>query len=158
MNICPYCGKSLIDISEIGKSYGGCCDSCASKLANHLAYISKNRKCELCKGLVKGTGGRIINSKKYVGIECRKCGFIDVLLDKDPSSGVIIGLKYKREDREPQRAAGVYFEEPKVRCPKCSSTQITTGSRGYSLAWGFIGAGKTVNRCAKCGHSWQPKK
>lgn len=45
-----------------------------------------------------------------------------------------------------------------VRCPKCSSTQITTGSRGYSLAWGFIGAGKTVNRCAKCGHSWQPRK
>lgn len=46
----------------------------------------------------------------------------------------------------------------KVSCPKCSSTQITTGSRGYSLAWGFIGAGKTVNRCAKCGYKWEPKR
>ena len=45
-----------------------------------------------------------------------------------------------------------------VRCPKCSSTQITTGSRGYSLAWGFIGAGKTVNRCARCGHKWEPRR
>ncbi|MGM9549984.1 MAG: hypothetical protein ACI3V5_09100 [Faecousia sp.] len=45
-----------------------------------------------------------------------------------------------------------------VRCPKCGSTQIATGSRGYSLAWGFIGAGKTVNRCAKCGHKWEPKR
>lgn len=47
-------------------------------------------------------------------------------------------------------------EEP-ARCPKCSSTQITTGSRGYSMVWGFIGAGKTVNRCARCGHKWEPK-
>lgn len=45
-----------------------------------------------------------------------------------------------------------------VRCPKCSSTQITTGSRGYSIVTGFIGAGKTVNRCAKCGYSWKPRR
>lgn len=45
-----------------------------------------------------------------------------------------------------------------IRCPKCSSTQITTGSRGYSMVWGFVGAGKTVNRCANCGHKWEPRK
>lgn len=45
----------------------------------------------------------------------------------------------------------------KIRCPKCSSTQITTGSRGYSMVWGFVGAGKTVNRCANCGHKWEPR-
>lgn len=44
-----------------------------------------------------------------------------------------------------------------VRCPKCSSTQITTGSRGYSIVTGFLGANKTVNRCAKCGHTWKPR-
>lgn len=43
-----------------------------------------------------------------------------------------------------------------VRCPRCNSTSITTGSRGYSLVWGFIGSGKTVNRCGKCGYSWKP--
>lgn len=48
-------------------------------------------------------------------------------------------------------------EMKQVRCPKCGSTQITTGQRGFSFWTGFIGANKTVNRCAKCGYSWQPK-
>ncbi len=33
--------------------------------------------------------------------------------------------------------------------PKCGSTNITAGQRRYSLLTGFIGSGKTVNRCAK---------
>ena len=43
-----------------------------------------------------------------------------------------------------------------LTCPRCGSTAITTGSRGYSLVWGFAGSGKTVNRCGKCGYSWKP--
>lgn len=45
-----------------------------------------------------------------------------------------------------------------VRCPKCSSTQITAGQRGYNLMWGFIGSNKTMNRCANCGYKWEPKR
>ena len=45
----------------------------------------------------------------------------------------------------------------KPRCPKCGSTQITTGARGVNHFWGFIGASKTVNRCGNCGHTWTPK-
>ena len=45
-----------------------------------------------------------------------------------------------------------------ICCPKCHSTQITTGARGFSIVTGFIGANKTVNRCAKCGHKWTPKR
>lgn len=41
-------------------------------------------------------------------------------------------------------------------CPSCNSTNITTGSRGYSLLWGFLGSGSTVNRCGNCGHTWKP--
>lgn len=47
---------------------------------------------------------------------------------------------------------------PEVCCPRCKSTAITTGSRGFSLVWGFLGSGSTVNRCGKCGYSWEPKK
>lgn len=43
-----------------------------------------------------------------------------------------------------------------IRCPRCNSTQVTAGKRGYSLVWGFIGSGSTVNRCAKCGNKWKP--
>ena len=49
-------------------------------------------------------------------------------------------------------------ESNQVKCPKCGSTQITTGQRGYSLFSGFLGSNKTVNRCANCGYSWKPVK
>lgn len=48
-------------------------------------------------------------------------------------------------------------EKVSLKCPRCGSDQIVTGQRGFSLMTGFIGANKTINRCAKCGHSWQPK-
>ena len=43
-----------------------------------------------------------------------------------------------------------------VKCPRCGSTNITAGQRGYSLLTGFVGSGRTVNRCANCGHKWKP--
>lgn len=47
--------------------------------------------------------------------------------------------------------------DPNVpKCPKCGSTAITTGARGFNFTLGMIGASKTVNRCANCGHSWKP--
>ena len=52
----------------------------------------------------------------------------------------------------------IFKHGTQVRCPKCSSTQITTGQRGYSLVWGFIGSGDTQNRCANCGYKWKPRR
>lgn len=46
----------------------------------------------------------------------------------------------------------------KVHYPRCGSTQITTGQRGYSLLTGFLGSNKTVNRYANCGYSWKPSR
>lgn len=48
-------------------------------------------------------------------------------------------------------------EENQIRCPKCGSTNVTTGQRGFKLTTGFLGSGKTVNRCGNCGYSWKPK-
>lgn len=50
----------------------------------------------------------------------------------------------------------LFTKDKPLTCPRCGSTSITTGSRGYSLVWGFAGSGKTVNRCGKCGYSWKP--
>ena len=50
----------------------------------------------------------------------------------------------------------LFTKDQPLKCPRCGSTAITTGSRGYSLVWGFAGSGKTVNRCGKCGYSWKP--
>ncbi|HBM98454.1 MAG TPA: hypothetical protein DD413_03420 [Ruminococcus sp.] len=45
-----------------------------------------------------------------------------------------------------------------VRCPKCGSTEYHAGARGFNLVTGFIGSGKTVLTCLKCGHRWKPGK
>lgn len=47
-------------------------------------------------------------------------------------------------------------EDSKPRCPKCGSTSITAGQKGYSFWTGFLGSNKTVNRCSNCGHTWKP--
>lgn len=44
------------------------------------------------------------------------------------------------------------------RCPHCGSTSISTGARGVNWTLGLIGASKTVNRCANCGHTWTPRR
>lgn len=44
-----------------------------------------------------------------------------------------------------------------IKCPKCGSTAVSTGARGFSIVTGFLGAGQTVNRCGNCGHKWKPK-
>lgn len=56
--------------------------------------------------------------------------------------------RYKRIE---QNATG------KVSCPKCGSTSIATGQKGFSIVTGFIGSNKTMNRCANCGYKWMPK-
>lgn len=48
------------------------------------------------------------------------------------------------------------YKSDVVCCPRCSSTAITTGQKGFSIVTGFLGSNKTVNRCGKCGYSWKP--
>lgn len=57
---------------------------------------------------------------------------------------------------EELKSTNLYKKYQPLTCPRCGSTAITTGARGYSLITGFIGSGKTVNRCGKCGYSWKP--
>ncbi len=49
-------------------------------------------------------------------------------------------------------------DDTQLICPKCKSTSVTTGQRGFSWITGFIGSQKTLNHCGSCGYSWQPKK
>lgn len=58
--------------------------------------------------------------------------------------------------QQKQQREAEYKAAHQVRCPRCGSTDVTAGQRGYSMFWGFIGSGSTVNRCGKCGHKWKP--
>lgn len=147
---CPYCDKENYVVTEKGKHYGNCCPDCVVRFENWYRF-AKGATCKTCGE----RGYRVVeDTTNYFGFRCKNCNTLKISIERD-ENGVFKGLDYR--GREPEPVLGVP-DKSKVRCPKCSSTQITTGSRGYSLAWGFIGAGKTVNRCAKCGHSWQPRK
>lgn len=50
-----------------------------------------------------------------------------------------------------------FHEDNALRCPRCGSSSVTTGKRGFKLTTGFLGSNKTVNRCGNCGNVWQPK-
>lgn len=47
---------------------------------------------------------------------------------------------------------------PSVYCPMCGCTDIATVNRGYSVFWGFLGSGKPMNVCQKCGYKFAPGK
>lgn len=63
----------------------------------------------------------------------------------------IADFKSRVESDENERKKNVNIPS----CPKCSSTSIATVNRGFSLLTGFIGSGKPMNVCQKCGYKWK---
>lgn len=73
--------------------------------------------------------------------------------------------------REVQAEKRIKADEP-IRCPKCGSTQITAGKKGFSVGKaaigasiapvgvlaGGIGSNKIMVTCLKCGHQWKAGK
>lgn len=70
-------------------------------------------------------------------------------------------LYNKREEENHKRMYGkgtlVPSRKDVLKCPKCGSTAVSTGARGFSVVTGFLGSGQTVNRCGNCGHKWKPR-
>ena len=71
---------------------------------------------------------------------------------KPAAEAVDARRKQKLEQERQERIR----EMNQPKCPRCGSTQITTGARGWKITTGLLGASKTVNRCANCGHTWKP--
>lgn len=88
--------------------------------------------------------------------------FLEAMIDlkeKDPIEFQLKMSQFRTQIEQQQSIKKQKAEDlNKVKCPKCGSTNITAGQRGYSLVWGFAGSGSTVNRCANCGHKWKPGK
>lgn len=72
-----------------------------------------------------------------------------------PETNPLILTEKEKKENEMMAAARAY--NAILRCPKCGSTNVSTGARGYSMITGFVGSGKTVNRCGKCGNVWKPR-
>lgn len=149
MAICPHCMADGYIVSHGENSYGEWCPSCGYKLEFNYDEIKRNFVCSKCGS----TRAWVIVHQK-VGTKCLDCDDRQIIaFKKEPSFGSETTTHPKRKiTQSTPVCTGL------VSCPKCFSTQISTGSRGYSIFWGFIGSGDTVNRCANCGHKWKPRR
>ena len=84
--------------------------------------------------------------------------FIDAMVELHEKDPIEYQIKMQQLESKKQQTQQSREEKNLPKCPRCGSTSITAGQRGYSLIWGFIGSGNTVNRCSKCGHKWKPSK
>lgn len=66
-----------------------------------------------------------------------------------------------------------YAANETIKCPRCRSTQLHTGDKGFGLGkaaaggvllgpvgllGGFLGSKKVMITCLKCGYKWQAGK
>lgn len=64
-----------------------------------------------------------------------------------------------RAEEESQKRYDEYLaQKNQVRCPRCGSTQISTGQTLKRGLFGLVYNQITVNRCANCGCTWEPGK
>jgi ribosomal protein S27E len=43
-----------------------------------------------------------------------------------------------------------------IRCPKCKSTQLHAGKRGWNMMTGLIGSSTVMITCLSCGKKFKP--
>lgn len=169
MRDCPKCGKELTDVQDRNGRYMETCWSCGYKLEIVKSEARSKFKCKKCSSMRKLT----VDEDDRLAFRCFDCGYEETFLikkelsivekmlrDKDRKGESLYTEEQTKKLLEPSNVIpvkGCCAKPAPVRCPKCNSTQISTGQRGYSIVWGFIGSGTTANRCANCGHKWRPK-
>lgn len=139
------------------------------------------RYCERCKAFFGGGAFKIVDSCIYCEGDVIErnisCDDVDVLYEVTPIDNfetvveAMISLKEKdvieyelkmsqfRNQVGQQKQIKAQLKPSNLpKCPRCGSTAITAGQRGWNLMWGFIGSSDTVNRCSNCGHKWKPRK
>lgn len=146
LKFCPYCGEH------------GCIDDqyFDYHVKGYKATYNSNeiKKCLECGTELIDCG---ITCDDYVtivhiSIEPKFIKSMIELAEKDP-----IEYQLKMSQFRTQLAQQRQQENSsQVHCPKCGGTDIGVANRGYSLIWGFVGSGKTMNVCKKCGYKWKP--
>lgn len=140
--ICPECGEHVwVDIDN-PTEYIKTCNKCFYRIIYKKSDFLNNFQCPKCNCL----NGGLEENDKFIAIRCKHCGEQIIMLEKQTD------LNNRNDPIIIAQQSG------KPICPRCGSTSISTGSRGWKWTTGFIGSGKTVNRCANCGHMWEPHK
>jgi len=143
INRCPKCGgNEWVDVDTLTTYIHGCNNgNCLYEIRYNKQDYIDNFTCPDCNCF----SGTLEENNKFIAVRCQNCGKQQIVLEKHTDFDV----------RDVQRKRQAKASVP-VRCPKCGSASISTGARGVNFKWGLIGASKTVNRCANCGHMWKP--
>ena len=134
---CLECGKQISDKASA-------CIHCGCPLnfkSKKIIRYGKPEKSIKTESIFKETFPQLGWEALYAG---RKFSSTDLQLGIDDSCEEVQYASYRDRDI--------------ISCPKCGSIEYNAGSRGFSVMTGFIGSGKTVITCLKCGHRWKPGK
>ena len=103
-----------------------------------------------------------VNSACYHSSIDRSCGIMTMEQEIEEQELLAeMGIDINEPISLPTQKVVYDFEknnDDTVRCPKCGSTQIHSGERGHSFVTGWLGSGKVMITCLKCGHKWDPAK
>lgn len=150
------------------------CTSCA-KTGRDVLIRTSEKNAEFVKGF-------IFTSDKNVN-NCPHCGMplCDVPITIDDFATIRTVSNYNRELLEAMialkekdiieyelkmsqfrnQAQQIEQTKPKTKekpitCPKCGSTSIISGTRGFTFTTGFFGSGNYRKVCENCGYKWKP--
>lgn len=156
---CPECGRDVSDMSPVCIHCGYPLQKDSSTLAAYQVTIPSSteypaQKIAAIKVVRETTKLGLADAKELV--ERPSPVVVKDGLTKDQADYIVnefktIGIAAKMNSSAPRVANAIC-------CPRCGSTEYHAGARGYSLLAGFIGSGKTVLTCLKCGHRWEPRR
>lgn len=131
---CPECNREISDKSQN-------CIHCGYPINNHKVIIENIDGIDYDISFVIDKSISQVDKITKISRLVGKTDFNTMMKAKE------IVLKYHPSEKE---------DVNKVHCPKCSCTDIGVVNRGYSMFTGFIGSGKAMNVCKKCGYKWKP--
>ncbi|MFR2491761.1 MAG: hypothetical protein ACLS9B_14710 [Coprococcus comes] len=172
---CKKCGFPIKEymkennLTDLNKEF--LCSRCGAQYAGYgeesdLIYL----KCRFCNGKVIGTdktGKEALNifcqdPNNYLNNFVKK--YIKNTFSEEAYERRLLIIKAENEHKDSNyyidssTQSTQQHSSAQVTCPKCGSTSIATTNRGYSFFTGFLGSGKPVNVCQKCGYKWKPGK
>lgn len=134
---------------------------CSNKKCKYAWYVKPGDKPSVA--ICNKCGSEIIKSPltaeeyAYITLTSENRDFIDSMIELKQKDIIEYEIKMSMfRNLVEQQEKAKQEERNKPKCPKCGSTNITTGQKGYSFWTGFLGSNKTVNRCGSCGHTWKP--
>lgn len=122
----------------------------------YWSYIDSATSCDKCGSTFENIDFPALDLKVLTQVS-QDVNFIEAMIKLRQDD--IIEYESRMSQFRTQVEQKEQIEQQKnnqIKCPKCGSTDIGVANRGYSIVWGFIGSGKSMNVCKKCGHKWKP--